>query len=81
MEEVLSGAFTIDDDKLYKFLGNLADEEEIYIEPSALAGFLGPIFISDVYNNENATHMCWATGGSLVPENIRKEYYMEGKKI
>jgi len=81
MEEVLSGAFTIDDDKLYKFLGTLADEEEIYIEPSALAGFLGPIFISDVYNNENATHMCWATGGSLVPENIRKEYYMEGKKI
>lgn len=79
MEETLSGAFTIDDDRLYKFLAALADEENIYIEPSSLAGFLGPMFISDVYKDENITHMCWATGGSLVPEEVRKEYYEEGK--
>ncbi|MBU5675163.1 D-serine ammonia-lyase [Alkaliphilus sp. MSJ-5] len=79
MEETLSGAFTIDDERLYSFLADLVDEEDIYIEPSALAGFLGPIFVSDFYKNENATHLCWSTGGSLVPESIRKEYYAEGK--
>lgn len=81
MEETLSGAFTISDERMYKLLSTLADEEKIYIEPSSLAGFLGPIFISDIDKNENITHMCWATGGSLVPENIRKEYYAEGKPI
>ncbi|QUH18585.1 D-serine ammonia-lyase [Alkaliphilus sp. B6464] len=79
MEETLSGAFTIDDERLYSFLADLVDEEDIYIEPSALAGFLGPIFVSDFYKSENATHLCWSTGGSLVPESIRKEYYSEGK--
>lgn len=80
MENMLSGAFTIDDDKLYKFLGNLVDEEGIYLEPSALAGFLGPIFISKQCKIDNATHMCWATGGSLVPEDMKNNYYKEGKK-
>lgn len=79
MEETLSGAFTISDERMYQLLATLVDEENIHIEPSSLAGFLGPIFLSDEDQNENATHLCWSTGGSLVPENIRKEYYAEGK--
>ena len=43
----------------------------IFLEPSALAGFLGPVLFGNKYN---ATHICWATGGSLVPEYVRKEY-------
>ncbi|NLX62785.1 MAG: D-serine ammonia-lyase, partial [Tissierellia bacterium] len=46
MEQLLGGEFTIDDGRLYKFLRDLADEEDIYLEPSALAGFLGPILLS-----------------------------------
>lgn len=80
MEETLSGAFTISDERMYQLLATLVDEENIHIEPSSLAGFLGPIFLSDRDQNENATHLCWSTGGSLVPETIRKEYYAEGKK-
>lgn len=79
MENTLSGAFTISDERMYRLLATLVDEENIHIEPSSLAGFLGPIFISDIDQNEKATHMCWATGGSLVPENIRNEYYAEGR--
>lgn len=91
MDKLLSGEYTIDDSRLYKFLTSLADEENIYLEPSALAGFLGPILISSEIGEEylrksnlldkkdNITHMCWATGGSLVPENIMKEYYNKGK--
>ena len=90
MEHLLSGEFTIDDGRLYKFLRDLADEEDIYLEPSALAGFLGPILLSGEKGEEylkkhnlsdkkdNITHMCWATGGSLVPQDIMKDYYNKG---
>ncbi len=71
MEKILTGAFTIDDYRLYDFLKGLYEEEKIFLEPSALAGFLGPIFTGEKYKNENITHMCWGTGGSLVPEEIR----------
>ncbi|WP_313758245.1 D-serine ammonia-lyase [Tissierella sp.] len=72
MDKILTGAFTIDDYRLYDFLKNLYEEEKIFLEPSALAGFLGPIFTSEKYKNENITHLCWGTGGSLVPDKIRK---------
>ncbi|MBU5439938.1 D-serine ammonia-lyase [Tissierella sp. MSJ-40] len=84
MDKILSGAFTIDDNRLYRFLTSLAQEENIYLEPSALAGFLGPILTSDKYGKDylnNATHMCWATGGSLVPKNIMKGYYAKGELL
>ncbi len=72
MEKTLTGAFTIDDYRLYDFLKALYEEEKIFLEPSALAGFLGPIYTAEKYKNENITHMCWGTGGSLVPEEVRK---------
>lgn len=73
MEKTLSGSFTIDDYRLDDFLKALYEEEDIFLEPSALAGFLGPIFVADKYKDENITHMCWGTGGSLVPEDVRQE--------
>lgn len=73
MDKLLTGIFTIEDYKLYTFLKLLYEEENIFLEPSALAGFLGPIFTSSKYKNENITHMCWGTGGSLVPIESRKE--------
>ena len=81
MERLLSGAYTIDDDRLYELLHALVDEEQIYLEPSALAGFMGPVYVSsreDTECLENATHICWATGGSLVPKDIMEEYYKKG---
>lgn len=93
MDKLLSGEFTIEDSRLYKFLVDLADEENIYLEPSALAGFLGPVLISsekgieylkrhNLYDKkDNITHMCWATGGSLVPENVMKEYYTRASQL
>lgn len=74
MEKLLTGVFTIKDEKLYSLLQSLYEEEDIFLEPSALAGFSGPIFTSSKYKDENITHMCWGTGGSLVPEESRKEF-------
>lgn len=74
MDKLLSGCFTIDDYRLFDFLKDLYEEEKIFLEPSAFAGFLGPIFTSDKYVDENTFHMCWGTGGNLVPEESRKEF-------
>lgn len=74
MEKLLTGVFTIEDKKLYMFLQSLYEEENIFLEPSALAGFLGPIYTSKKYKNENITHMCWGTGGSLVPKESREKF-------
>jgi D-serine dehydratase len=32
-------------------------------------------------NLENATHLAWATGGSMVPEQEMKDYYCKGKAL
>lgn len=66
---------------------DLLQAEDIFLEPSACAAFQGPAYmekseISQKYLLENhlkdkmknATHIAWATGGSLVPEAIREEY-------
>lgn len=74
MDKLLTGAYTIEDFRLYDFLKGLYQEENIFLEPSALAGFLGPIFTSEKYKDNNITHMCWATGGSLVPEELVESF-------
>ncbi|WP_130808012.1 D-serine ammonia-lyase [Senegalia massiliensis] len=76
MDKLLTGSFTIEDKKLYIFLKALYKSEYIFLEPSALAGFLGPIFTSSKYKEENITHLCWGTGGSLVPKEVREKFLM-----
>ncbi|SET71447.1 D-serine ammonia-lyase [Natronincola peptidivorans] len=83
LEELLSGVFTVEDDKLYILLKKLVDLENIHLEPSALAGMQGPVVLAknhriEDFHNKNATHIVWATGGSLVPEEVMKNYYEKG---
>ena len=40
MEPFLSGNYTVSDEELYRLLKELADTENIYLEPSALAGMI-----------------------------------------
>lgn len=85
---MLAGEFTVEDDNLYRFMGALKDEEGIFIEPSSCAGFMGPAKLCSSETGkqflkehgledkmEQSIHIAWATGGSLVPEDIRREYY------
>jgi len=83
MESLLSGAYTVEDDRLFKMLTDLADKEDIYLEPSALAGMIGPHFIAksnylQSSQLEHATHIVWATGGSMVPQSEMESYYLKG---
>ncbi len=82
---IISGIYTIEDDRLFTLLTQLMDTEKIFLEPSATAGLIGPQMVAKtVYatkNNlkmKNATHIVWATGGDLVPIEERKEFYERG---
>lgn len=91
---MLAGEFTIEDDNLYRFMGALADEEGIFIEPSSCAAFQGPSKLCSSKEGRafldrlglqdkmaNAVHIAWATGGKLVPEDVRSEYYEKSRKL
>lgn len=90
MKTLLDGCYTISDEKLYPFLTALADSEDIFIEPSSCASFPGPSQLAadsewlkahDLTPEKmaGATHILWATGGSMVPEDEMKKYYERGK--
>lgn len=87
MKPFLSGEFTVKDAKLYAYMRDLLDTENIFLEPSACASFQGPVRLLETGEGRaylakegladkmgQAVHIAWATGGSLVPENIREEY-------
>lgn len=79
MEPLISGCYTIADKTLFKLLRQLADTEDIWLEPSALAGMTGPV--QTIRNNvqsagfADAVHLVWGTGGNMVPEDEMKSYY------
>lgn len=92
LEKDISGVFTVQDETLYKLLRLLADSEKLYLEPSALAGFAGPAqlnsnppgrFYLEKHNLadkvQNATHIVWATGGSMVPKEVMQSFYAKGE--
>lgn len=87
MKPMLSGACTVRDAKLYDYMRDLLETEDIFLEPSACAALQGPARLwqseeikaymraNDLGGRmEQATHIAWATGGSLVPEAVREEY-------
>lgn len=85
---LLSGDFTIQDEKLYTFMRMLMETEDVRIEPSSCAAFIGPYHLMkseaglsylqahDINETRlnNAVQICWATGGRLVPEEVWQEY-------
>lgn len=90
MERLLDGLYTLDDQTMYDMLGWLAQAENIRLEPSALAGMAGPqhVCASAAYQKmhgfspeqmQNATHLVWATGGGMVPEEEMAQYLAKGR--
>ena len=86
VEHLLSGEFTVEDDALYTYMKELLDTEGFFIEPSSCAAFAGPERIEReeacrAYTEAHgladrmgqASHIVWATGGSLVPQSVREE--------
>lgn len=92
--ELVSGVYTVDDDDLFRLLALLEDSEHISIEPSAAPGLLGPVMLAGseagrAYMREhnleghmkNAVHIAWATGGLMIPEDLRQAFCRQGKQL
>lgn len=87
-KHLISGIYTLADDKLFKLLTQLKDSENIFLEPSATSGLIGPQRVAatnyaaeNAINLTNVTHIAWATGGDLVPDAERESYYIKGKAL
>lgn len=89
MERLLDGYLTIGDERMYRLLGQLNEAENIQLEPSALAGMIGPIVVTKSVEYRarmqfddtvmgNATHLVWATGGGMVPAE-EMDYYLKNR--
>ncbi|HEQ3514243.1 TPA: D-serine ammonia-lyase [Vibrio cholerae] len=85
MERLLDGYLTISDERMYRLLGQLNEAENIQLEPSALAGMIGPIVVTKSVEYRarmqfddtvmgNSTHLVWATGGGMVPAEEMDSY-------
>lgn len=85
MRAQLSGVFTVTDDQLYEQLLAVKQSMDIDLEPSAAAAVAGPMRLAGspkgkVYLNRHrldlrdATHVIWATGGSLVPAQEHQRF-------
>ena len=87
MEPHFSGGLTVEDGRLFDYLRDLWESEGVFVEPSACAAFQGPARIERspelrayleawglAGRMGDATHIAWATGGSLVPFDERAGY-------
>ncbi|MDM5087904.1 D-serine ammonia-lyase [Aeromonas bestiarum] len=90
MERLLDGFFTLSDQEMYDLLGLLARDEQIKLEPSALAGMPGPWRVSadgerqasrglTAQHMAQTTHLVWATGGGMVPAEEMEKYLATAK--
>ncbi|WP_341643800.1 D-serine ammonia-lyase [Thauera sp. SDU_THAU2] len=94
MAAQLSGVFTVTDDDLFRGVAALADTESIAVEPSAAAALPGPEWICNssagreylvrhglMNRLDDATHVLWSTGGSLVPANEYDRFLARGHSL
>ena len=68
VQNLVSGCGTVKDERLPVYQKRLWQTEGLFIEPSSAAAFRLPEAA-----DTNGTNIVWATGGSLVPAQIRKE--------
>lgn len=93
MHNYFNGGITVSEENQKTLLTKMIDLENIRLEPAALAGTPGAPFLFSTEegkgylkdNNledkmKNATHIAWATGGSMVPEAEMERFYNEGKE-
>ncbi|MCH7383372.1 D-serine ammonia-lyase [Acinetobacter dispersus] len=85
MQRLLDGFYTLDDQTMYRLLTMLNQSENLKLEPSALAGMLGPVLVSKYQDYkdlhqlteqqlQHANHIVWGTGGGMVPTEEMQNY-------
>ena len=80
MRPILAGIFTVQDQTLFDHLALLHASEGMRIEPSAAAGFSGPLHLrNNALARAGTNHVVWTTGGLLVPNAQFQEFLLSSK--
>lgn len=71
MKPLVSGSLSVCDERLIEYQKIIKEDMDLYLEPSATAGFAG---FEKMYSQfcKDATHVIWATGGGMVPKSERE---------
>lgn len=92
MQRLLDGFYTVSDEHMYSLLALMERSEGMRLEPSALAGVPGIARVHadqqgylaraglDAHAMANATHLIWATGGNMVPDDEMDAYLTKGRE-
>lgn len=93
MQRLIDGYITVSDDTLYRRIAQMDTLEGVRLEPSAVAGLPGMVQVlteTQGYRErmglstermERATHLVWATGGGMVPEDEMARYLAQGRAL
>ena len=93
MQRLLDGFYTVSDEEMYSLLALMERSEGMRLEPSALAGVPGIARVHadqqgylaraglDAHAMANATHLIWATGGNMVPDDEMDAYLTKGREL
>jgi len=92
MSNYFSGGYTLKDKTFSTILTELYELEDIFLEPAAVAGLPGPFKLLQTEAGKNylekhalmdkldqATHIAWGTGGSMVPAQDKNEFIQAGQ--
>ncbi|WIE47804.1 D-serine ammonia-lyase [Pseudomonas sp. GM17] len=93
MQRLIEGYYTVSDDELHALVWLMAKHQQLHLEPSAVAGVPGIARVQaqrDQYLQRSglsaaayarATHLVWATGGSMVPDTEMQAYLAQGARV
>lgn len=94
MSNFFDGGYSVEEEEVQLLLSKMVDLETINLEPAALAGVPGPVRLFTTAEGQdyitmknlqdkmqNATHIAWATGGSMVPAADMEVFYQEGLAV
>lgn len=76
LARTINGCYTLPDGELFRLLALVHRLEGFKLEPSAAISLAGAPQFGD---GENITHLAWATGGNMVPDDIFSGYLKRGK--
>lgn len=93
MQRLVDGYYTLSDEEMYSLLALMERSEGVRLEPSALAGVPGIARVCgeqqgyrtrmglDRQALARATHLAWATGGSMAPPDEMEAYLAKGRRL
>jgi D-serine dehydratase len=75
-DKLMDGEYTMLDEEMFKLLALLKDSEGRKLEVSAASSLMGPTIVEA---GDDSIHICWATGGLLLPDQEYINAYEIGK--